>query len=192
MVACVCLSCFFRALRRGYWERLFAPCQPSGWSWDDENRQRPVQCPEGQDMQETWVYLLQYDRWKTRALSQHQWALGRLGQAVFSLYYHFTSLHCVFAAHWCMHMTPGSHLPSRVYRWAWCKDSWAGLESVWCDQSVPCSLSQVLLRWLTPLWCTMLHPRSCSQAALHHGGGLQGTHAKCVSSHIDAGLTVND
>lgn len=72
-----------------------------------------------------------------------------------------------------IHTTPvflslsrGSHLPSRLHRWAWCKDSRAGLESVWCDQSVPCSLSQVLLRG------PELHSRSHSQAALHHGGGL--------------------
>lgn len=80
-------------------------------------------------------------------------------------------------------LTLGSHLPSPFYRWAWCKDSGAGLESVWCDQSVPRSLSQVLLWWRTPLWCPLLHSRSYSQAALHHGGGLQGTHAKCVSPH---------
>lgn len=78
----------------------------------------------------------------------------------------------------------GSHLPSPFYRWACCKDSGAGLESVWCDQSVPCSLSQVLLWRLARLWRPMLHPCSCSQAALHHGGGLQGAHAKCVSLHI--------
>lgn len=86
----------------------------------------------------------------------------------------------------------GSHLPSRFYRWAWCKDSGAGLESVWCDQSVPCSPSQLLLRRLAPLWCPMLHSSSYSQAALHHGGGLQGAHIKCVSSHVDAALPVND
>ncbi len=82
--------------------------------------------------------------------------------------------------------------PSRFYRWAWCKDSGAGLESVWCDQSVPCSLSQVLLWWLTPLWRQKLHPCSCSQAALHHGGRLQGTHAQCVSLHIVFASSVND
>lgn len=45
-------------------------------------------------------------------------------------------LHCtVLAAHWCTHTTPvflalGSHLPPHFYRWAWCKASGAGLESV--------------------------------------------------------------
>lgn len=37
----------------------------------------------------------------------------------------------------------------------------------------------------------MLHPCSCSQAALHHGGGLQRAHAECVSSHINAANSVN-
>lgn len=45
-------------------------------------------------------------------------------------------------------------------------------------------MSQVLLRRVAPLWLPVLHARSSSQAALHHGGGLQGAHAECVSSHF--------
>lgn len=45
------------------------------------------------------------------------------GQSTFSLYCHFNTHNSCFLAF-------GSHLHSRFYRWAWCKDSGAGLESV--------------------------------------------------------------
>jgi len=54
---------------------------------------------------------------------------------------------------------------------------------MWCDQSIPRSLSQLLLWWFTLLRCPMLHPRPCSQAAVHHGCRLQGALVKCVGSH---------
>lgn len=74
--------------------------------------------------------------------------------------------------------------PNHIFcRCAWCKVSWAGLESVWCDQSVSCSLPQALQR----LAChrrPLLHSGPCTQAALHHGCRLHRTLTKCVSESV--------
>lgn len=71
--AVVYLAWFYRRSQGwGYGWGLYALCQPSGWSWDDKDKQRPVQfwrvlcrnacltspnVPESQDVQETWVCL---------------------------------------------------------------------------------------------------------------------------------------
>lgn len=73
-----------------------------------------------------------------------------------------------------------SRLSSHFHRRGWCQDSGAGLESVWCDQSVPCSPPQVLLQRLTPFGGPLLHTGSRAQAALHPDGRLQGAFVKRV------------
>lgn len=93
-------------------------------------------------MQETYAYLsLHTITTKTQELrhniSEH---LGSHFHCIVTLYvFGFIAL-CVLAAHWYMHMNThnfcvlllafGSLLPPRFYRWAWSKDSRAGLESV--------------------------------------------------------------
>lgn len=116
-------------------------------------------------------------------------------EITFLFYSHFVDVfHCTFVCQlftgvcrW-IYAPPffiayGSDLASHFHRWAWCKDSRAGVESMWCDQSVPCSLSQIVL------WFPVLHPCSCSQAALHHDRGLQGALSQCVSLYMNATLT---
>lgn len=68
-------------------------------------------------------------------------------------------------------------------RRAWCQDSWAGLESMWRDQSISCSLPQVLQR-LASHGRPQLHSRPCTQAALHHGCRLHRTLTECVSKSV--------
>lgn len=73
-----------------------------------------------------------------------------------------------------------SRLSSLFHRWGWCQDGGAGLESVWCDQSVPCSLPQVLLQQQALFGGPMLHAGPSTQAALHPDRRLQGAFVKRV------------
>ena len=149
---------------------------------------------EAKNMQETYVFefpktafqnhLSKYDDVCFWAFChQYWWAHG---MDIFQFHFLLFSTPWL-VVHWCMHanmhnscflflslsffLSCASHPPSHFYRWDWCKASRAGIKYMWCDQSVPCSLSQLLL-WLTALRCSMLYSCSHSEEALHHDGRL--------------------